>query len=43
MTFPSAIADRRSATRAGSACAAVANVRANNNNRNNASLPRAGD
>lgn len=40
MIFPSAIADRRCAARA---CATVADVRANNNNRNNASLPRAGD
>ncbi|MEI2455903.1 hypothetical protein ABU614_21080 [Lysobacter firmicutimachus] len=43
MTFPSATADRRRAASAGRACAAVADVRANNNNRNNASLPRAGD
>lgn len=43
MTSVIATAGIRSAAFAGRSRAAVANARANNNNRNNASLPRAGD
>ncbi|MEH6420229.1 hypothetical protein [Pseudomonas sp. CGJS7] len=43
MTSASATAPIRSAASAGRLRSLAANVRANNNNRNNASLPRAGD
>lgn len=43
MTSRFATAEFRRAASAGRARKAVSNLRANNNNRNNASLPRAGD
>lgn len=43
MTAVFATARRSYAALRGHACAAAADVRVNNNNRNNASLPRAGD
>lgn len=43
MTAVFATADRRNAALRGRPRPAAADVRVNNNNRNNASLPRAGD
>ncbi|WP_257720585.1 hypothetical protein [Lysobacter antibioticus] len=43
MTAVFATADRRNAALRGRVRLAAADVRVNNNNRNNASLPRAGD
>ena len=43
MTSRFATAEFRRAASAGRVRKAVSNLRANNNNRNNASLPRAGD